>query len=182
MTPRTDRGGATVLVVAMAGLLMFVMTGLAAAGGLVTAQRQAQAAADLAALAGASDLPDACTAAGDVAAANAATLETCLRDGDEVTARAVAGRARDGGRPGRTRVTNWAVGEGDLRPEESPSRTAGARVVRPSRVERWTRGIPGPWNPRYAPPAGPSYAGRRGAVSRGGLPTRAIPLTHRPGV
>ena len=38
---------------------MFVMTGLAAAGGLVTAQRRAQAAADLAALAGASDLDDA---------------------------------------------------------------------------------------------------------------------------
>ena len=51
---RGDRGGATVLVVAMAGVLMFVMGGLAAAGGLVTAQRRAQAAADLAALAGAS--------------------------------------------------------------------------------------------------------------------------------
>jgi secretion/DNA translocation related TadE-like protein len=82
---RPDRGGATVLVVAMAGLLMFVMTGLAAAGGLVTAQRRAQAAADLAALAGASALDDACDRAGEVAAANAAALEACRLDGDEVT-------------------------------------------------------------------------------------------------
>jgi secretion/DNA translocation related TadE-like protein len=81
----TDRGGATVLVVAMAGLLMFVMTGLAAAGGLVTAQRRAQAAADLAALAGASTPDDACARAGEVAAANAAALEACRLDGDEVT-------------------------------------------------------------------------------------------------
>ena len=72
---RPEDGGATVLVVAMAGLLMFVMTGLAAAGGLVTAQRRAQAAADLAALAGASALDDACARAGEVAAANAAALE-----------------------------------------------------------------------------------------------------------
>ena len=59
---RGERGAATILVVAMAGVLMFVMTGLAAAGGLVTAQRRAQAAADLAALAGASRLDDACAA------------------------------------------------------------------------------------------------------------------------
>ena len=39
---RADRGSATVLVVAMAGVLMFVLLGLAAAGGLVTAQRRAQ--------------------------------------------------------------------------------------------------------------------------------------------
>ena len=85
MRAPTDRGGATVLVVAMAGLLMFVMTGLAAAGGLVTAQRRAQAAADLAALAGASQPDDACVRAGEVASANGARLETCARDGDDVT-------------------------------------------------------------------------------------------------
>ena len=73
------------LVVAMAGLLMFVMTGLAAAGGLVTAQRRAQAAADLAALAGATHLDDACARAREVAVANVAALETCRLDGDEVT-------------------------------------------------------------------------------------------------
>ena len=82
---RSELGGATVLIVAMAGVLMFVMTGLAAAGGLVTAQRRAQAAADLAALAGASRPDDACARAGEVAAANAAVMEACRLDGADVT-------------------------------------------------------------------------------------------------
>jgi secretion/DNA translocation related TadE-like protein len=79
-----------VLVVAMAGVLMFVMVGLAAAGGLVTAQRRAQAAADLAALAGASALAavrgpgDPCAAADRVAARNAAVLDTCAPAGRSV--------------------------------------------------------------------------------------------------
>jgi secretion/DNA translocation related TadE-like protein len=86
---RGESGAATVLVVAMAGVLMFVMVGLAAAGGLVTAQRRAQAAADLAALAGASALAsisdaDACAAAARVAGANAAALEVCSPDGRTV--------------------------------------------------------------------------------------------------
>ena len=82
---RSEEGAATVLVVAMAGVLMFVTTGLGAAGGLVTAQRRAQAAADLAALAGAARLDDACGRAHEVASANAAVLESCRLDGDEVT-------------------------------------------------------------------------------------------------
>ena len=82
---RSERGAATVLVVAMAGVLMFVTTGLAAAGGLVTSQRRAQAAADLAALAGASHLEDACASAAQVALANGAALESCRLDGAEVT-------------------------------------------------------------------------------------------------
>jgi secretion/DNA translocation related TadE-like protein len=83
---RDESGAATVLVVAMAGVLLFVMSGLAAAGGLVTAQRRAQAAADLAALAGASALAglseavDACAAAARVAGANAAALDACTAD------------------------------------------------------------------------------------------------------
>ena len=87
---RGEGGGATVLVVAMAGALMFVMVGLGAAGGLVTAQRRAQAAADLAALAGASALAavsgptDACAAADRVAGANAAVLDACTPDGRAV--------------------------------------------------------------------------------------------------
>ena len=85
MTRRGERGAATVLVVAMAGVLMFVMTGLAAAGGLVTAQRRAQAAADLAALAGASRLADPCASADEVARSHRATLESCRLFGDEVT-------------------------------------------------------------------------------------------------
>jgi secretion/DNA translocation related TadE-like protein len=89
--PRSDESGAaTVLVVAMAGVLMFVMVGLAAVGGLVTAQRRAQAAADLAALAGASALAsvrgsaDACAAAARVAGSNAAALDACSPDGRTV--------------------------------------------------------------------------------------------------
>ena len=82
---RRDAGAATVLVVAMAGVLMFVAAGLAAVGGLVTAQRQAQAAADLAALGGADDPATACVAAARVAAANAASLDRCQVVGREVT-------------------------------------------------------------------------------------------------
>lgn len=82
---RRDDGGATVLVVAMAGVLMFVAVGLAAVGGLVVAQRQAQAAADLAALGGADDPATACAAAARVAAANAASLDLCRVVDREVT-------------------------------------------------------------------------------------------------
>jgi secretion/DNA translocation related TadE-like protein len=79
-----------VLVVAMAGVLMFVMVGLAGAGGLVTAQRRAQAAADLTALAGAAALAaaggpsDACAAADRVAGRNAAVLDACTPVGRAV--------------------------------------------------------------------------------------------------
>ncbi|WP_210651243.1 Rv3654c family TadE-like protein [Nocardioides sp. SYSU D00065] len=83
--PRRDHGAATVLVVAMAGVLMFVMVGLSAAGGLVTAQRRAQSAADLVALAAASSLDDACGEAARIAAANGAELDECHVDGDVVT-------------------------------------------------------------------------------------------------
>jgi len=79
-----DAGAATVVVVAMAGVLMFVTVGLGAAGGLVVAQRHAQAAADLSALAGATGTGDACAEAGRIAVANDATLERCRPDGDEV--------------------------------------------------------------------------------------------------
>lgn len=79
-----DAGAATVLVVAMAGVLMFVVVGLAAAGGLVTAQRRAQGAADLAALGGAARLTDACAEAGRVAVANAAALDRCEVVGQDV--------------------------------------------------------------------------------------------------
>lgn len=77
--PRRDDGGAgTVLVVAMAGLLMFVLVGLSAVSGLVTAQRRAQATADLAALAGAGAGPDAgCAESARIAEANGAALTQC---------------------------------------------------------------------------------------------------------
>lgn len=89
-----EDGAATVLVVAMAGVLVFVMVGLGAAGGLLTAQRRAQTAADLAALAGAALsgdalagaalAGDACAESARVAAANGATLDACRVDGRDV--------------------------------------------------------------------------------------------------
>ncbi|WP_210439575.1 Rv3654c family TadE-like protein [Nocardioides xinjiangensis] len=86
-----ESGAATVLVVAMAGVLMFVLVGVSAVGGLVTSQRRTQAAADLAALAAAAELAGdgsgggPCARAGRVAGANAAALEECVVDGRSVT-------------------------------------------------------------------------------------------------
>ena len=85
---RGDDGAATVLVVAMAGLLMTVLVGLSAASGLVTAQRRAQAAADLAALAGAGAVAggaDGCAEAGGIATSNGAELVACVVTGTELT-------------------------------------------------------------------------------------------------
>lgn len=87
MTARleSDAGSATVLVVAMAGVLMFVMVALAAVGGLVTAQRAAQSAADLTALAAAAArATGSCAEALRTATANGAELDSCAVDGDEV--------------------------------------------------------------------------------------------------
>lgn len=84
-----ERGAATVLVVALAGLLCFVAVGLAGAGGLVLAQREAQAAADLAALAGAiaANSPaagDPCAEAARIAEGNGARLSRCAESGGTV--------------------------------------------------------------------------------------------------
>lgn len=83
----TERGAATVLVVACLGVLLLVGSALAVVAAMVTAHRAAQAAADLAALAGATaarDGGDACAAAGSVAAANGARLTRCAPAGAEV--------------------------------------------------------------------------------------------------
>lgn len=88
--PRDDRGAATVLVLAIAGMLMFVLVGLSAVSGLVTAQRRAQAAADLAALAGAASVPHGdggCAAAARISAANGAALTACSTLAREVWVR-----------------------------------------------------------------------------------------------
>ena len=82
-----ERGAATVLVVAVLGLLLLVGAALGVVGAMVKAHRVAQAAADLAALAGASALADgqdACAAATRVATANGATVVSCAPDGLEV--------------------------------------------------------------------------------------------------
>ncbi len=87
MTYADQRGSATLLATAMIGLLLLVAGALGVVGALVHAHRVAQAAADLAALAGASAPgrgEDPCTAAGTVAEANGASLDTCTVSGLDV--------------------------------------------------------------------------------------------------
>ena len=74
---RGSRGAATVLGVAMAGLLLLLGVALVELGAVVVAHRRAQAAADLAALAGASTRSDPCAAAQRVARGNGAQLVSC---------------------------------------------------------------------------------------------------------
>jgi secretion/DNA translocation related TadE-like protein len=81
---RAERGAATILVLAMAGLVVFVTTALAVVVGLVAGHRTAQSAADLAALAGARSLAqgaDGCAEAAGVARANRAHLVACAVTG-----------------------------------------------------------------------------------------------------
>ena len=100
--PAGETGSATILVVAMAGVLMFVMLGLATVGGLVTAQRRAQSAADLTALAAAAAVDgDACAEAVRTAAANGAGLDGCSVSGAEVRVVVSVVGPRLAGRGGR---------------------------------------------------------------------------------
>ena len=118
MRRHDQRGAATVVGVALAGLLTTFAFGCAGAGAVVVAHRRSQAAADLAALAGAAALQrgsDACAAATDIAGRNQAELASCSVTGDDVlvevrtttgpmlghryplSARARAGPVRSGG-------------------------------------------------------------------------------------
>ena len=83
-----ERGAATLIVLALCGMLMFVGLALSGVAAIVLTQRSAQAAADLAALAGATAAgsgADACAAAGDIAQANGAVLASCELAGPVVT-------------------------------------------------------------------------------------------------
>ena len=85
-----ERGAAALLALAMCGVLLLVGGALGVAGAMVVDHRRAQAAADLAALAGATALAtggDGCRAADDVARANDAELRECVADGLTVTVR-----------------------------------------------------------------------------------------------
>lgn len=92
MTPHRSpvaRGAATVLVVAMAGVLLLVGAAAGVVGALFVAHRTAQAAADLAAVAGATALAehsgrDPCREAAEIATANGATLTACTARGEDV--------------------------------------------------------------------------------------------------
>jgi secretion/DNA translocation related TadE-like protein len=83
-----ERGAATVLAVSFLGVLLLVGSALAVVGAMVVAHRNAQSAADLAALAGAgaiADGGDPCPAAARLAAHNDARLQECTVTALEVT-------------------------------------------------------------------------------------------------
>jgi len=84
---RDERGSGTVVALIAVTVLLFVTTALAGATGLVVAQRRAQAAADLVALAGAhghASGRDACAGAAAVAGHNHSRLVSCRLVGDDV--------------------------------------------------------------------------------------------------
>lgn len=77
---RRERGAATLLVLAMAGVLTLLGAALAVVMAMVVAHRTAQSAADLAALAAAQAMQagaDGCATAARIAAADAADLTAC---------------------------------------------------------------------------------------------------------
>jgi len=87
---RAERGAATLLVVALLGALLFCGAALGVVQALFEANRHAQSAADLAALAGARALvdgADGCAAAGHSAARNGVALLSCDVSGSTVTVR-----------------------------------------------------------------------------------------------
>lgn len=92
---RDQRGAATVLVVAMLGVLLLVGAASGVVASIFVAHRKAQSAADLAALAGAATLADLvrsardpCVVAAEVALANDATLASCSVEGREIVVEA----------------------------------------------------------------------------------------------
>lgn len=95
--PRRDTGAATLLVITCLALLMTIGVAMGAVAGLFGAHRSAQAAADLAALAGASARQrgaDGCAAASRIAGANRATLTSCRHEGDDLVVSVVVAGPR----------------------------------------------------------------------------------------
>jgi secretion/DNA translocation related TadE-like protein len=94
--PRDQAGAATILAVAMLGLLVTVSVAAAGVVGVVAAHRRAQSAADLSALAGAGALQDGvdpCRRADDIARRNGSRLRQCEID-DWTVAVMVSGTVR----------------------------------------------------------------------------------------
>ncbi len=96
-----ERGSASMVTVTLAGLLVFVGGALAGASALVVDHRRAQAAADLAALAGAAAPADPCGAAARIAEANGARLVGCAPRGADLV---VSVTVTSGAWPGRDLV------------------------------------------------------------------------------
>jgi secretion/DNA translocation related TadE-like protein len=85
---KEERGSTTLLAVMLLGLLTAVTLGASSVGAVLVGQRQAAAAADLAALAGAAAAQrgaDPCVAATRIASDNGASLTGCARRGETVT-------------------------------------------------------------------------------------------------
>ena len=100
MTPRRRRpdeaGAGSVLAVAMLGVLVVVSLAVGGVVGVVAAHRTAQAAADLAALAGAGAVQegaDPCSRAGEIARRNGSRLQRCSVQGWDVAVVVVADTA-----------------------------------------------------------------------------------------
>ncbi len=88
MTPRRERGSATVQAAFLVGLLTVTALLAAAVVAVLVAHRRAASAADLAALAGASALQHGqpgCEAAAAIADANVVRLVSCETSGDVLT-------------------------------------------------------------------------------------------------
>lgn len=87
MRAREERGAATVVALACLGILVLVGAALGVVAAMLHAHRQAQSAADLAALAGAAALADGadpCGRAAHIAVSNGSRLDVCEVDGREV--------------------------------------------------------------------------------------------------
>ncbi|MDH2412584.1 Rv3654c family TadE-like protein [Nocardioides sp. CER19] len=105
---RSERGSAVPFAVACLGVVLLLGAALGVAGAMVADHRTAQAAADLAALAGASALADGrdgCGAAGRVATDNGAALSACRREGADLRVRVIVAGPR------------WLGSHGDLEAE-----------------------------------------------------------------
>lgn len=96
MTRGDDRGSATPFAVACLGLLILLAAALGVTTAIVHAHRQAQAAADLAALAAAAAVGrgDPCAVGGGTAAANGAHLTSCTVAGRDVRVQVVVSGPR----------------------------------------------------------------------------------------
>ena len=92
LRPPGQHGSAAVLAVGLVGVLVAVTALVAALGGMVVDQRRVEAAADLAALAGAAAAQrgdDGCAAARSVARLNGGRVARCSRVGSVVEVRVV---------------------------------------------------------------------------------------------
>ncbi|MFT4084035.1 MAG: flp pilus-assembly TadE/G-like family protein [Nocardioides sp.] len=100
-----ERGSAIPMAVGALGVLLIVGAALGVVAAMVAAHRQAQSAADLAALSAATAIQyqrDPCGAAASTADANDAALQSCRIDGEEVVVQV------------RVRGPRWLGQAGDL--------------------------------------------------------------------